>query len=112
MTRKDLEPTLSAAGRGRARGGARPRTRRRRLSPRALHCGGHPDGDGVAVSPPLGSGRVPRLAAYVARCEARPAFQDALGEQVAEYGLNARLQPDPSPSNSVGRYARLPTPFG
>jgi glutathione S-transferase len=32
---------------------------------------------------------VPSLAAYVARCEARPAFQDALGEQMAEYGLNA-----------------------
>jgi len=31
---------------------------------------------------------VPTLAAYVARCEARPAFRDALGEQMAEYSLN------------------------
>ncbi len=32
---------------------------------------------------------VPTLAAYVARCEARPAFREALGEQMAEYALNA-----------------------
>ncbi len=32
---------------------------------------------------------LPRLAAYVARCEARPAFREALGEQMAEYALNA-----------------------
>lgn len=32
---------------------------------------------------------LPTLAAYVARCEARPAFQEALGEQMAEYALNA-----------------------
>jgi glutathione S-transferase len=31
---------------------------------------------------------LPTLAAYVARCEARPAFQEALGEQMAEYALN------------------------
>jgi glutathione S-transferase len=31
----------------------------------------------------------PTLAAYVARCEARPAFRDALAEQMAEYALNA-----------------------
>ena len=31
---------------------------------------------------------LPRLAAYVAHCEARPAFQEALGEQMAEYALN------------------------
>ena len=31
----------------------------------------------------------PTLAAYVARCEARPAFREALGEQMAEYALNA-----------------------
>ena len=32
---------------------------------------------------------LPTLAAYMARCEARPAFQEALGEQMAEYALNA-----------------------
>ena len=32
---------------------------------------------------------VPTLAAYVGRCEARPTFRDAVGEQIAEYGLNA-----------------------
>ena len=32
---------------------------------------------------------LPTLAAYVARCEARPAFQEALGEQMTEYALNA-----------------------
>jgi glutathione S-transferase len=32
---------------------------------------------------------IPTLAAYVARCEARPAFRDAVGEQMAEYRLNA-----------------------
>ncbi len=32
---------------------------------------------------------LPTLAAYVARCEARPAFQEALREQMAEYALNA-----------------------
>ena len=32
---------------------------------------------------------LPALAAYVARCEARPAFGEALGEQMAEYALNA-----------------------
>jgi glutathione S-transferase len=32
---------------------------------------------------------LPTLAAYVARCEARPAFGEALGEQMAEYALNA-----------------------
>ena len=31
---------------------------------------------------------LPTLATYVARCEARPAFQEALGEQIAEYALN------------------------
>ena len=31
---------------------------------------------------------VPALAAYVARSEARPAFRDAVGEQMAEYRLN------------------------
>ena len=34
---------------------------------------------------------VPALAAYVARCEARPAFRTALEEQMAEYALNAPL---------------------
>jgi glutathione S-transferase len=34
-------------------------------------------------------GSIPALAAYVARCEARPAFREALGEQMAEYALNA-----------------------
>ena len=32
---------------------------------------------------------LPTLAAYVARCEARPAFREALGEQMAEYALSA-----------------------
>jgi glutathione S-transferase len=32
---------------------------------------------------------LPTLAAYVARCEARPAFREALGEQMAEYAPNA-----------------------
>lgn len=32
---------------------------------------------------------LPSLAAYVARCEARPAFRKALGEQMADYALNA-----------------------
>jgi glutathione S-transferase len=31
---------------------------------------------------------LPTLAAYVSRCEARPAFRDALSEQMAEYALN------------------------
>jgi glutathione S-transferase len=31
---------------------------------------------------------IPRLAAYVARCEGRPAFRKALSEQMAEYAQN------------------------
>jgi glutathione S-transferase len=39
-------------------------------------------------SDPRSPAPLPTLAAYVARCEARPAFREVLGEQMAEYALN------------------------